>query len=475
MEIWAVSNLKKPSNENLPDSTPEKTFHSVQQKRTGLSGAPEPVAVKEEPAEDMGRQARGHQVLFFDMSYNFSMFQKRGLGQALEARRLEGFFTKVISIHPLAGVLEAGNRQFGSPEVHRVSPDHVFVEGRIGLLPLPCWLAPINLLLAQWQLVRKVIRLLDPALPTIIRAGDPYYLGLLGLCMARWLRAPLVLRIPFRYDEITRTTGRAVNPRLFKWRKLEKIIERFVLRRADLVAGANQDNLDYALENGARPERGTVFRYGNLLHPAHWEDPRSRALPSRASLPCELRTRGYLVVVSRLEAEKKVADVLHATKRLREHNVSLPVVIIGDGSGREELRRMAQDLGLEKTVHFVGIRDQEWIAGVLAHAAGAMSPHMGRALTEAALAGIPVVAYDYDWQRELIEDGVTGILVPNGNWEQLANSVLKMLQNPELASHFGKNLRAKAANLMDPKRLTQHEIQKIKEVLSRIQSGGRDY
>lgn len=453
---------------------PEKTFHSVQQKRTGFSGASEPVPTKEEPAGHMGRQGRGHQVLFFDMSYNFSMFQERGLGHALEARRLEGFFTKVISIHPLAGVLEAGNRQFGSPQVHQVSPGHVFVEGRIGLLPLPFWLAPINLLLAQWQLVHQVLRLLDPALPTVIRAGDPYYLGLLGLCLARWLRAPLVLRIPFRYDEIAKITGRAVNPRLFKWRKLEKIIEQFVLRRADLVAGANQDNLDYALENGAKPEGGAVFRYGNLLHPAHWEDPRNRVLPCSASLPCKLRTKGYLVVVSRLEAEKKVADVLHATRHLREHNVSLPVVIIGDGSGREELRQMAQDLGLVKTVHFVGIRDQKWIAGVLAHAAAAMSPHMGRALTEAALAGIPVVAYDYDWQRELIEDGVTGILVPNGNWEQLANSVLKLLQHPELASQYGNNLRAKATLLMDPKRLTQHEIQRIKEVLSLRKSDGRN-
>jgi len=460
-----------------PPRTPprKKTFGPVRQTRAALAGAAEPVAGEEEPAEDMGRQAGGHQVLFFDMSYNFSMFQKRGLGQALEARRLEGFFTQVISIHPLAGVLEAGNRQFGSPRVHQVSPGHVFVEGRIGVRPFPAWLAPLNLLLAQWQLVRKVLRLLDPALPTVIRAGDPYYLGLLGLCLARWLRVPLILRIPFRYDEITKKTGQAVHPRLFRWRKLEKMVERFVLPRADLVAGANQDNLNYALQNGARPERGTVFRYGNLLHPAHWQDPGSRVLPPCESLPCKLQTKGYLVVVSRLEAEKKVADVLRATRFLREHNISLPVVIIGDGSGREELRRLAQDLGLEKTVHFAGIRDQNWIAGVLAHAAGAISPHMGRALTEAALAGIPVVAYDYDWQRELIEDGVTGILVPDGNWKMLAEGVRALLQDPAGAARMALALRTKATALMDPSRLSRHEIQKIGETLERFRKFRRNH
>lgn len=407
-------------------------------------------------------------MLFLDMSYTFSMFRDRGLGQALEARRLGGFFTRVISIHPLAGVLEAGDRRFGNPLVHEVSPSHVFVEGRIGVWTLPAWFAPLNLLLAQWQLVRKVLRLLDPSLPTVIRAGDPYYLGLLGLCLARWLRAPLILRIPFRYDEITKKTGQAVHPRLFRWRKLEKMIERFVLRRADLVAGANQDNLDYALENGARPERGTVFRYGNLLHPAHWQDPGSRDLPPRESLPCELRTKGYLVVVSRLEAEKKVGDVLHATRFLRDHDISIPVLVIGDGSGREELQRLNRELGLENTVHFAGIRDQNWIAGVLAHAAAAISPHMGRALTEAALAGIPVVAYDYDWQRELIEDGVTGILVPDGNWEMLAEGVRALLQNPARAARMAAELRSKVTTLMDPRRLSRHEIEKIGETIEKF-------
>ena len=49
-----------------------------------------------------------------------------------------------------------------------------------------------------------------------------------------------------------------------------------MLPRADLVAGANRDNLDYAVRNGARKERSALFRYGNLIDPVHFADPADR-------------------------------------------------------------------------------------------------------------------------------------------------------------------------------------------------------
>ena len=41
--------------------------------------------------------------------------------------------------------------------------------------------------------------------------------------------------------------------------------ERMEVERCDLVAGANEDNMNYGIENGANREKCTVFRYGNLL------------------------------------------------------------------------------------------------------------------------------------------------------------------------------------------------------------------
>ena len=67
--------------------------------------------------------------------------------------------------------------------------------------------------------------------------------------------------------------------------------------------------------------------------------------------------------------------------------------------------------GISNYVKFAGNCKQEFIANILPHSAAIISPHMGRGLTEAALSGVPIVGYDYDWQREVIISDKTGYLI----------------------------------------------------------------
>jgi glycosyltransferase involved in cell wall biosynthesis len=135
---------------------------------------------------------------------------------------------------------------------------------------------------------------------------------------------------------------------------------------------------------------------------------------------------------------------------------------------RKELVDLACSLGIEDSVIFAGNQNQEWLAKVLPKANAIVSPHMGRALTEAALAGVPIIAYDYDWQRELVIDGETGFLVPHKDWIGLANKTEHVLTNPELASKFGENVRNKVLEMMNPERLEQHEQNEYTKLLNRF-------
>jgi len=137
--------------------------------------------------------------------------------------------------------------RFGAPVVSEVDPAHVFVEGTIGVSPALRMLSPLNLLLAQVRLLRLLRRMARAADVEVVRIGDPYYIGLLGWLLSRSLRVPLAIRVNINYDQLHAITRKAVFPRLFRFRAVEKIIERFVFPRCALVAGANQDNLDYAL------------------------------------------------------------------------------------------------------------------------------------------------------------------------------------------------------------------------------------
>jgi glycosyltransferase involved in cell wall biosynthesis len=118
---------------------------------------------------------------------------------------------------------------------------------------------------------------------------------------------------------------------------------------------------------------------------------------------------------------------------------------------------MARSLEVSEHVIFAGNRNQEWIARVLPRAAVIVSPHMGRALVEAALSGVPIVAFDYDWQREIVVNGETGYLVANGDWHALAEGTVRLLADPDRAQRMGDRVREKVATMMDPERLMGHE------------------
>ncbi len=403
-------------------------------------------------------------IMLFDMSFTLPMFRDRQLHQALVSRKLGGYFSLVISVHPLAGLFETGHKRFGGPSITRLDDRHWFVEGTIGISRLLSWLPPLNLFLAQAKLLALLHRLARDANVDVIRIGDPYYLGILGWLLSKLIGVPLVIRACFDYDLLYATSGKPVFPKLFRFRFVEKIIERFVFPRCDLVAGANQKNLDYAVANGALRERGVVFRYGNLIHPIHFTAPGKRGDVKQIREDIGLHG-DFLMTVSRLEKMKQPEDNLYVLRELREAGHNLTFLYVGDGSMRQELGNLARRLGIRDYVRFAGNCSQGVIATLLPHARLVLSPHMGRGLTEACLAGAPIVAYDYDWQGEIIRNGETGELVPNGSSSQMAKRALWLLENPDEASKRGDAARRLAIEMMDPEKLNRHEIEAYERLL----------
>ncbi len=409
-------------------------------------------------------------ILVLDMSYTLKMYKERQLERALASRRLDGYFDKVISVHPLAGLFEEGDARFGRPTTTHLDESHDFIEGRIGVSQRLRSIAPLNLLLAQAALMKLLLRVAREVSVDVIRVGDPYYLGLMGLFLARRLRIPLVIRVAARYDDLVSASKQAMFPRLFRFRQIEKAIERFVFRRCDLIAGANEDNMRYALENGGRSDRATVFRYGNLIHPKHWEAPDLRSNSDAELNQLGLCGHRFVATVARLEPMKHVDDTIRVVAELARRGHAVNAVIVGDGALKSDLESFATSLGVKERVIFAGNRTQEWIAKVLPKASAIVSPHMGRALTEAALAAVPIVAYDYDWQREVIIDGHTGYLVPYKDWLQLADKTETLLTNPKIAAQFARNVRLHVLDMMDSDRLTRHEQNEYSKLLRRFTS-----
>jgi glycosyltransferase involved in cell wall biosynthesis len=391
-------------------------------------------------------------LLVLDAAYSLESIRQRQAEHTILCRDLDGWFDHVWSVHPMVGADPGDVGAVGRPFVTELAVRHTVIEGHVMGSERLRRVPPLNFVVGQALLLPSLVRLMRSGRVTAIRVGDPYYLGLLGLMLGRIGKAPVIVRVNGNYDAVFARTGRPAFPRLFRYRKFEKVLERFVLRRADFVTAGNRNNLDFAIANGADARRTAVFPYGNLIDPAHFVAP-----STRGPRPADAPAGRFCVAVTRLEPVKRVDDVVRAFAAAHATAPDLRLVLIGDGSQRDDLAALAQQLGVLDAVDFAGERPQSWMADVLPHASAIFAASAGRALVEAALSGAPVVAYDDDWHGELIHDGETGRLVPVGDVDGLAAAVSDLLADPTTAARLGEAGRRAAAELMDPQALDARE------------------
>lgn len=167
-------------------------------------------------------------------------------------------------------------------------------------------------------------------------------------------------------------------------------------------------------------------------------EPNLTSLGCRQSARDELGLAGFLLLyVGRLEHEKGVDVLMRAM-----HNVSARLAVVGDGSMRAELERLAPP----GRVIFVGhvARDElsKWYAAADAFVLPSRSDVWGMVLNEAAAAGLPLVASDVAGAAyDLIEGGVNGYLVPPGDSTTLAETLRRVEDDAAWRAQAGPRSR----------------------------------
>lgn len=79
----------------------------------------------------------------------------------------------------------------------------------------------------------------------------------------------------------------------------------------------------------------------------------------------------------------------------------------------------------------------------------------GMTVAESLASGVPVICYDVGALPELIDNGVNGFVYPKGEWKQMAEGVVKLIDNPELLAEFSANARSKAEVYYDEAKVSQ--------------------
>ncbi len=176
-----------------------------------------------------------------------------------------------------------------------------------------------------------------------------------------------------------------------------------------------------------------------------------------------------LLFVGRLRYYKGLDDLLRALRDLPDTKLR----VVGVGPMLEPLRDMARDLGIAERVEFLGEVDDARLPEVYRRAhifvlpANARAEAFGTVLLEAMASGLPCVTTEVGTGTSwVVQDGVTGLVVPPHDPEALAKAIRRLLEDRHLRLEMGKAARARVESEFTQERMVQGVIGVYEALLS---------
>jgi glycosyltransferase involved in cell wall biosynthesis len=164
------------------------------------------------------------------------------------------------------------------------------------------------------------------------------------------------------------------------------------------------------------------------------------AAAAKDAPPPPLAKRGpWIMGVGRLIRQKGFDRLVRAVADLKRPDATL--VLVGEGPDRNALAAQARDLGVALEMPGFVRQPMHWLAHADLFVLSSRWEGFGHVIVEAMAAGAPVIAFDCPHgPRDIIEDRVNGLLMPDGDGPALTAAIAKLLDDRD----FGAGLSAKA-------------------------------
>ena len=239
---------------------------------------------------------------------------------------------------------------------------------------------------------------------------------------------------------------------------MQKRVQRYTCQFADCIL-VNADAVkEWLIGDGYGESKIAVIRNGVDL--ARFDD-----LPPPLLLRRELGLADdtpLVGVVSRLTRLKGLEHFLEAAAIIRSRVPGVHFLVVGETSPMdleylEDLREFAARCGVAGHVTFTGLRTD--VPAVLSSLTVSVMPSLNEALSNVVLesmaAGAPTVATRVGGTPEAVSDGVSGILVPPADSAAMADAVVHLLKDQQLAAHLGRSARARVVEHFSVRRMVR--------------------
>jgi glycosyltransferase involved in cell wall biosynthesis len=275
--------------------------------------------------------------------------------------------------------------------------------------------------LASWMPLVRFLRDQDVDIIHAHKFGSNVW----GTVVGRMLRLPIVIGHEHTWS--------------FEGHAVRRVVDRHVVAaHCDAIIAVSALDRQRMIETVGMPREKVVLIPNGIT----WEGSGDRDVV-RAELGYGERT-SLLVLIAVLRPQKAIPVMLEAMARLRRAHPEVRLLVAGPGD-LGQMDANAASAGVDDIVRFIGPRDDVPALLAAADVGVLSSDYEGSPLTilEYMAAGLPVVATSVGGVPEIVEDGVTGILVPRRDPTALATALAQVLDHPEEARAMGARGRVR--------------------------------
>lgn len=235
---------------------------------------------------------------------------------------------------------------------------------------------------------------------------------------------------------------------------------------ADIYIAISNGVRDVLVESGVEPERVRIVRSGIDFE-------KFAAVRDNGYLFDEFGlSKGTPIVgnVAALAPHKSQVDFIKAAKRVAEQIEQARFFIVGEGQLRPKLESLIDTLDMRDRVTLTGFREDvlELMSMFDCFVLSSYLEGLCTSIMDAQAMGTPVVATRTGGVPDLVEDGVTGLLVPTRNPDELASAIVRMHRDSKLRERCVANALDKAHTSYDARQMVDGTLDVYKNILAGV-------
>lgn len=304
--------------------------------------------------------------------------------------------------------------------------------------------------LAVITALRKLVRTHQISL---IHAHEFYMAGV-GAIVSRLTGIPLVATVH----------GKTYYPD----KRRRRLLYRLIAAQASKIVPVSQDLATFFCRTTGTPVSRVEVIYNGIDVDVLAGVLRDRELLASVGIP---PTAPVVGAVGNLYPVKGHAHLLRAMPAVMTGQPAVHLVVLGRGALHDRLLADAQALGIRDRVHLLGHREDvpRWVASLDVFVLPSLSEGLPLSLLEAMATGRPSVVTAVGGVSEVIEDGVTGFIVPPASPGALAEKTLMLLRDSVLSARIGSAAQARVREHFSTERMTRNYRRMYRMLLHRDQ------